>query len=76
MDSVRFKSKCDSVAIQESNVKFAKFSKINSSLNSEEGRIVNAWNDLKQGARIINTIKVSISWVLDLQLWHEKIEFL
>ena len=49
---------------------FANFSKMNSSPNSEEGRIINAWNDLKQEAGIINIIKVSVSWVLDFRFWQ------
>ena len=73
LDSVRLKSKCDSELVQENSVKFANFSKINSSPNSEEGKIINAWNDLKQEAGIINKIKVSVSWVLGFRLWHAKL---
>ena len=68
LDSVRLKSKSDSELVQENSVKFANFSKMNSSPNSEEGRIINAWNDLKQEAGIINKIKVSVSWVLGFQV--------
>ena len=75
MDSVRLKSKCDSELVQENSVKFANFSKIDSSPNSEEGKIINAWNDLKKEAGIINKIKVSVSWVLDFRFWQTKILF-
>ena len=75
MDSVRLKSKSDSELVQENSVKFANFSKMKSSPNSEEGRIINAWNDLKQEAGIINKIKVSVSWVLDFRLWHTKLNW-
>ena len=75
MDSVRLKSKCDSELVQENSVKFANSSKMNSSPNSEQGRIINAWNDLKQEAGIINKIKVSVSWVLNFRLWHAKLNW-
>ena len=75
LDSVRLKSKCDSELVQENSVKFANFSKINSSPNSEQGRIINAWNDLKQEAGIIDKIKVSVSWVLNFRLWHAKLNW-
>ena len=75
MDSVRLKSKSDSELVQENSVKFANFSKINSSPNSEQGRIINAWNDLKQEAGIIDKIKVSVSWVLNFRLWHAKLNW-
>ena len=73
LDSVRLKSKSDSELVQENSVKFANFSKINSSPNSEEGKIINAWNDLKQEAGIIDKIKVSVSWVLDIRFWQTKL---
>ena len=72
LDSVRLKSKSDSELVQENSVKFANFSKMNSSPNSEEGRIINAWNDLKQEAGIINKIKVSVSWVLGFPFGMQK----
>ena len=75
MDSVRLKSKYDSELVQKNSVKLANFSKMKSSPNSEEGRIINAWNDLKQEAGIINKIKVSVSWVLNFRLWHAKLNW-